>query len=104
MTVPGVLCLGQNAFADTHTVSAPDADTAAGLIYGGAGKMFPNSMTLAQTWKQNLAREWHHDRNEALLGGCNSWQASSRSVHRTPPSGHNGKYYSGGGRFHGDGR
>lgn len=31
------------------------ADTAVGLIYGGTGKMFPRSMTLAQTWNQDEA-------------------------------------------------
>lgn len=72
-----------------------DADTAAGLIYGGTGKMFPNSMTLAQTWNQELAREFGEMiGNEALLGGCNGWYAPSMNIHRTPFSGRNGEYYS----------
>ena len=72
-----------------------DADTAAGLIYGGTGKMFPNSMTLAQTWNQDLAREFGAMiGNEALLGGCNGWYAPSMNIHRTPFSGRNGEYYS----------
>ena len=72
-----------------------DADTAAGLIYGGTGKMFPNSMTLAQTWNQELAREFGTMiGNEALLGGCNGWYAPSMNIHRTPFSGRNGEYYS----------
>lgn len=72
-----------------------DADTAAGLIYGGTGKMFPNSMTLAQTWNQDLAREFGEMiGNEALLGGCNGWYAPSMNIHRTPFSGRNGEYYS----------
>lgn len=72
-----------------------DADTAAGLIYGGTGKMFPNSMTLAQTWNQALAREFGTMiGNEALLGGCNGWYAPSMNIHRTPFSGRNGEYYS----------
>lgn len=72
-----------------------DADTAAGLIYGGTGKMFPNSMTLAQTWNQDLAREFGTMLgNEALIGGCNGWYAPSMNIHRTPFSGRNGEYYS----------
>ncbi|MGM9538379.1 MAG: glycoside hydrolase family 3 N-terminal domain-containing protein [Candidatus Onthomonas sp.] len=72
-----------------------DADTAAGLIYGGTGKMYPNSMTLAQTWNQALAREFGiMIGNEALLGGCNGWYAPSMNIHRTPFSGRNGEYYS----------
>jgi beta-glucosidase len=72
-----------------------DADTAAGLIYGGTGKMYPNSMTLAQTWNQPLALEYGTMiGNEALLGGCNGWYAPSMNIHRTPYSGRNGEYYS----------
>lgn len=72
-----------------------DADTAAGLIYGGTGKMFPNSMTLAQTWNPELALEFGTMLgNEALLGGCNGWYAPSMNIHRTPFSGRNGEYYS----------
>lgn len=72
-----------------------DSDTAAGLFYGGTGKIFPNSMTLAQTWNQDLAREFGTMLgNEALLGGCNGWYAPSMNIHRTPFSGRNGEYYS----------
>lgn len=72
-----------------------DADTANGLIYGGTGKMFPSSMTLAQTWNTALARELGEMiGNEALLGGCNGWYAPSMNIHRTPFSGRNGEYYS----------
>ena len=72
-----------------------DADTANGLIYGGTGAMFPNSMTLAQTWNQELASEFGTMiGNEALLGGCNGWYAPSMNIHRTPFSGRNGEYYS----------
>ena len=72
-----------------------DADTAAGLIYGGTGKMFLNSMTLAQTWNQELALEFGTMiGNEALIGGCNGWYAPSMNIHRTPFSGRNGEYYS----------
>ena len=35
-----------------------DADTAAGLIYGGTGAMFPSAMTLAQCWNPSLALEY----------------------------------------------
>ena len=72
-----------------------DADTAAGLIYGGTGKMYPNSMTLAQTWNQELAREYGEMiGNEAVLGGTDGWYAPSMNIHRTPCSGRNGEYYS----------
>ncbi|MDF2512644.1 MAG: Beta-glucosidase-related glycosidase [Herbinix sp.] len=72
-----------------------DADTAAGLIYGGTGKMFPNSMTLAQTWNQDLALEFGTMiGNEAIIGGADGWYAPSMNIHRTPFSGRNGEYYS----------
>ena len=46
-----------------------DADSANGLIYGGTGKYYPNSMTLAQTWNQELAREMGTMiGNEAIIG------------------------------------
>ena len=75
-----------------------DADTAAGLLYGGTrlfGRMFPNSMTLAQTWNPELALEFGTMiGNEALIGGCNGWYAPSMNIHRTPFSGRNGEYHS----------
>ena len=72
-----------------------DADTAAGLIYGGTGAMFPNAMTLAQTWNLDLASEYGTMiGNEGLLGGADGWYAPSMNIHRTPYSGRNGEYYS----------
>ncbi|MDD3666769.1 MAG: glycoside hydrolase family 3 N-terminal domain-containing protein [Bacteroidales bacterium] len=72
-----------------------DADTASGLIYGGTGKMFPNMMTLAQTWNQELAQEYGTMiGNEAIIGGADGWYAPSMNIHRTPFSGRNGEYYS----------
>lgn len=72
-----------------------DADTAAGLIYGGTGAMFPNPMTVAQTWNLEIADEYGlMIGNEALIGGCNGWYAPSMNIHRTPFSGRNGEYYS----------
>lgn len=72
-----------------------DADTASGLIYGGTGKMYPNMMTLAQTWNQELALEYGTMiGNEAVLGGADGWYAPSMNIHRTPFSGRNGEYYS----------
>lgn len=72
-----------------------DADTASGLIYGGTGAMFPNMMTLAQTWNQELASEYGTMiGNEAILGGADGWYAPSMNLHRTPFSGRNGEYYS----------
>lgn len=72
-----------------------DADTAAGLFYGGTGAMFPNAMTLAQTWNLDLASEYGTMiGNEGLLGGADGWYAPSMNIHRTPYSGRNGEYYS----------
>lgn len=72
-----------------------DADTASGLIYGGTGAMFPNMMTLAQTWNQELALEYGTMiGNEALIGGADGWYAPAMNIHRTPFSGRNGEYYS----------
>jgi len=72
-----------------------DADTAAGLIYGGTGKMFPNPMTMAQTWNKELAERYGNMiGSEALLGGADGWYAPSMNIHRTPFSGRNGEYYS----------
>lgn len=72
-----------------------DADTASGLIYGGTGAMFPNMMTLAQTYNLTLAQEYGTMiGNEAILGGADGWYAPSMNIHRTPFSGRNGEYYS----------
>ncbi len=72
-----------------------DADTAAGLIYGGTGAMFPNSMTLCQSWNQELYEEYGEMiGTEGLLGGADGWYAPSMNIHRTPFSGRNGEYYS----------
>ena len=72
-----------------------DADTAAGLIYGGTGAMFPNPMTMAQTWNKDLAYEYGQIiGTEGLLGGADGWYAPSMNIHRTPFSGRNGEYYS----------
>ncbi|MFV0520025.1 MAG: glycoside hydrolase family 3 N-terminal domain-containing protein [Lachnospirales bacterium] len=72
-----------------------DADTASGLIYGGTGKTFPNMMTLAQTWNQELASRYGEMLgSEAVIGGADGWYAPSMNIHRTPFSGRNGEYYS----------
>ncbi len=72
-----------------------DSDTAAGLFFGGTGAMFPNAMTLAQTWNLELASEYGEMiGNEGLLGGADGWYAPSMNLHRTPFSGRNGEYYS----------
>lgn len=91
----GLSGYGIEAIESVDMPFAIDADTAAGLIYGGTGAMYPNSMTLAQTWNQDLAYEYGKMiGNEALLGGCNGWYAPSMNIHRTPFSGRNGEYYS----------
>ena len=72
-----------------------DADTAAGLIYGGTGYTFAGPLMLAQTYNQDLALEYGNlIGNEALLGGATNWYAPSMNIHRTPFSGRNGEYYS----------
>ena len=72
-----------------------DADTAAGLIYGGTGYMFCGPLMLAQTYNTDLALEYGQIiGNEALLGGATNWYAPSMNIHRTPFSGRNGEYYS----------
>lgn len=72
-----------------------DSDTASGLIYGGTGANFPNMMTLAQTWNQELAEDLGEMiGNDAILGGADGWYAPAMNIHRTPFSGRNGEYYS----------
>ena len=86
---------GVPAIASVGKPFVIDADTASGLIYGGTGAMFPNMMTLAQTWNQDLAQEYGTMiGNEAVIGGCDGWYAPSMNIHRTPFSGRNGEYYS----------
>ncbi len=64
-------------------------------VFEDAGAMFPNAMTLAQTWNLDLASEYGTMiGNEGLLGGADGWYAPSMNIHRTPYSGRNGEYYS----------
>lgn len=91
----GLSGYGIEAIGSVNKPFTIDADSAAGLFYGGTGKTFPNPMTLAQTWNQHLARELGvMIGNEALIGGCNGWYAPTMNIHRTPFSGRNGEYYS----------
>lgn len=91
----GVSGYGIEAIDSVNMPYCMDGDTAAGLVYGGTGKFFPNSMTLAQTWNQELAYEYGvMIGNEAVLGGLVGWYAPSMNIHRTPYSGRNGEYYS----------
>jgi beta-glucosidase len=72
-----------------------DADTAAGLIYGGTGMMFCSPVVMAQTWNQDLASAYGAMiGNEANIGGTTGWYAPSMNIHRTPFTGRNGEYYS----------
>jgi beta-glucosidase len=72
-----------------------DADTAAGLIYGGTGMMFCSPVVMAQTWNQDLAADYGSViGNEANLGGATGWYAPSMNIHRTPFGGRNGEYFS----------
>ncbi len=87
--------------AEIASINKPfnmDADSAAGLFYGGSkmmGVTFPNPMTLTQTWNQDLALEYGEMiGSEALIGGADGWYAPSMNIHRTPFSGRNGEYYS----------
>lgn len=86
---------GSESLSSVGKPFSMDADTAAGLIYGGTGWMFPTPVTVAQTWNQELASEYGTMiGNEALLGGANGWYAPSMNIHRSPYSGRNGEYYS----------
>ncbi|WP_115727976.1 glycoside hydrolase family 3 N-terminal domain-containing protein [Actinomyces culturomici] len=76
-----------------------DADTAAGLIYGGSrgigGRMFPTPVVVAQTWNQDIASAYGEMiGNESLIGGANGWYAPSMNIHRSAYSGRNGEYFS----------
>lgn len=79
-----------------------DADTAAGLIYGGGGSaiggdsmMFCSPITVAQTYNQDIATDYGHMiGSEGVLGGASGWYAPSMNIHRTPYSGRNNEYYS----------
>lgn len=72
-----------------------DADTAAGLIYGGTGMMFCSPVVMAQTWNQDLASAYGAMiGNEANIGGTTGRYAPSMNIHRTPFTGRNGEYYS----------
>lgn len=72
-----------------------DADTAAGLIYGGTGMQFCTPVTVTQTWNQQIYSDYGKMiGNEALLGGATGWYAPSMNIHRTPFTGRNGEYYS----------
>ncbi len=72
-----------------------DADTAAGLMYGGTGMTFAGPLMLAQTYNQDLALEYGRMiGNESLIGGATTWYAPSMNIHRTAFSGRNGEYYS----------
>ena len=91
----GVSGYGIEAIESVGMPYCVDGDTASGLIYGGTGRFFPNSMTLAQTWNPGLAYEYGvMIGNEAVLGGLAGWYAPSMNIHRTPYSGRNGEYYS----------
>ena len=72
-----------------------DADTAAGLIYGGTGMQFCTPVAVTQTWNQEIYSDYGEMiGNEALLGGATGWYAPSMNIHRTPFTGRNGEYYS----------
>ncbi len=94
------LSIARGGYGTEHldSVSKPfniDADTAAGLIYGGTGYTFCGPLMLAQTYNQDLALQYGQMiGNEALLGGATNWYAPSMNIHRTPFSGRNGEYYS----------
>ena len=64
---------GSSCFESVDKFFTINLDTAAGLLYGGIGKMFPNSMTLAQTWNQE--RAWEFD---AIIG--------NEILHEHPPN------------------
>lgn len=73
-----------------------DADSAAGLIYGGTGDTNMGSpIVLAQSWNKKLAHRYGKMiGNQALIGGATGWYAPSMDIHRTPFGGRNGEYLS----------
>ncbi len=72
-----------------------DADTAAGLVWGGTSTLYCGSGTLARTWNPELAHEFGNMiGNDANLGGANGWYAPSMNLHRTPYVGRANEYYS----------
>lgn len=74
---------------------AQDFDAATGLLMGGTGMNYCGSIVLAQTWNQELARQYGEMiGNEALTGGCVGWYAPATNIHRLPYSGRNNEYYS----------
>ena len=94
------LSIARGGYGTEHldSVSKPfsvDADTAAGLIYGGTGTTFAGPLMLAQSYNADLALEYGQLIGEqSLIGGANLWYAPSMNIHRTPFSGRNGEYYS----------
>lgn len=72
-----------------------DADTAAGLAWGGTSTLYCGSATLARTWNPDLAHEYGTMiGNDANVGGANGWYAPSMNLHRTPYVGRANEYYS----------
>lgn len=72
-----------------------DADTAAGLVWGGSGMMYVGPVVCAQTWNPALAHEYGlMIGNDASVGGACGWYAPSMNMHRTPYVGRAGEYYS----------
>ena len=79
-----------------------DADTAAGLMYGGSGSMltgdalsFCTPVTVTQTWNTEIYEDYGEMiGDDAALGQCNGWYAPSMNIHRTPFTGRNGEYFS----------
>lgn len=99
--------IGQGGYgtAGLESIQKPfnvDADTAAGLIYGGSGStmsgdamMFCTPVVVACTYNQDIYTAYGEMiGNEALLGGATGWYAPSMNIHRTPFTGRNGEYYS----------
>ncbi|QEA53070.1 glycoside hydrolase family 3 N-terminal domain-containing protein [Loigolactobacillus coryniformis] len=86
---------GIDAIKSVNKPYTSEADSASGLIYGGTGMTYPNSITMAQTWNTSLAKNLGNMiGNEANIGGASGWYAPSMNIHRTPFTGRNGEYFS----------
>lgn len=78
---------------------AMDADAANGLVFGAVGGTtgsvtFTGVNILAQTWNQDMAKEYGDlISSAALLGnGTIGWYSPAMNIHRTPFSGRNNEY------------
>ena len=103
MTASEMKSLFTNAYSSIMPVKSvgkmqdknADGPSQIGSLTGfGAGTGFPASITLAQTWNTDLAREVGRTiGHQALENGFAGWYAPAVNLHRTPFGGRNYEYY-----------